>query len=301
MKDLKSISEINQSDKARRKLKQISNNCNLPLDFITTLYNFNWDLDSISKSESYGWVTSKQYTEKEFQKAKEKICNYLQIDIDFKLKKEEVIENLIFTYSKIDKLYIENKFLIGGETNNKTYVSEYATFHYLNNLTKDNLFNLDSKEILDTTEIFNHLFFKVFRCGSIERYNLFYVFTDMFFKLPYDKNIKRPKNEWIKPLIEIIQKNKSYRLNDLIKCCKPFVKGDKYFKQTILEALSYSGKLKVNNIKVENIFIPNHRNELANHFYSNEWSYPLRMWNENNDTQQVPPTNATNKRNKVKE
>ena len=66
----------------------------------------------------------------------------------------------------------------------------------------------------------------------------------------------------------------------MIAICQNSVKGDKYFKQEILQALSYSGKIKVNDINISDIFIPDFIDELSKHFYSNEWTYPLRMWNE---------------------
>ncbi|MBS9767222.1 MAG: hypothetical protein KGV44_06755 [Flavobacteriaceae bacterium] len=281
MSKLKPFSEINQTDTAKRKLKNIAKNNNLPLEFVTTLYNFNWDLDPVRPTESYGWVSSEQYTEEQFKQAKKIICKYLDIDLDFKLSKEEIIKKLIKTYNDIDERNILNRFLIGGENKNNTYVSEYATFHYLKNLTENNLLSLGSEETYDTTDIFHYIFLKIFRGGCIERYNLFYVFTDLFFKLPFVKKEEKYKNEWHSDLIKTIEKYKPNTLTDLIKSCKGLIKGDKYFKQMILEALSYSGELKVKDIHVENIFIPNFRNELASNFYSNEWSYPLRMWNEN--------------------
>ncbi len=281
MDKLKLFSEINQTDTAKRKLKNIAKNNNLPLEFVTTLYNFNWDLDPVRPTESYGWVSSEQYTEEQFKQAKKIICKYLDIDLNFKLSKEEVIKKLIKTYNDIDERNILNQFLIGGENKNKAYVSEYATFYYLKNLTENNLFSLDSEETYDTTDIFHYIFLKIFRGGCIERYNLFYVFTDLFIKLPFVKKEEKYKNEWHSNLIKTIEEYKPNTLTDLIKSCKGLIKGDKYFKQMILEALSYSGGLKVKDIDVENIFIPNFRNELASNFYSNEWSYPLRMWNEN--------------------
>ncbi len=281
MNKLKLFSEINQTDTAKRKLKNIAKNNNLPLEFVTTLYNFKWDLDPIWRTESYGWVSSKQYTEEQFKQAKKVICKYLDIDLNFKLTKEEIIKKLINTYNDIDERNILNRFLIGVENKNNVYVSEYATFHYLKNLTENNLLSLDSEETYDTTDVFHYVFLKIFRGGRIERYNLFYVFTDLFFKLPFIEKEEKYNNQWYRDLMKTIEENKPNKLTDLIKSCKGFIRGDKHFKQMVLESLSYSGELKVKGINVENIFIPNFRNELASNFYSNEWTYPLRMWNEN--------------------
>ncbi|MEM9982588.1 MAG: hypothetical protein AAF734_08835, partial [Bacteroidota bacterium] len=75
---------------------------------------------------------------------------------------------------------------------------------------------------------------------------------------------------------------KPQTLSDLLNTCKGILKGDKFFKQRALQALSYAGKLKVNDIDVAKIYLPESRDTLARHFYSNEWTYPLRMWHEGN-------------------
>ncbi len=281
MSDLKSFSQINHTDTAKRKLKNIAKNNNLPLEFVATLYNFKWDLDPVWKSESYGWVSCEQYTKVQFSQAKEVICNYLGIDVDFTLSKKQVAKMLVKLYYNIDEKTLLNRFLIGTQNKNNAYMSEYATYHYLKNLTENKLLSSDSEELYDTTDIFHYLFLKIFRGGSIQRHELFYAFTDLFFKLPFVKKEQNCNFKHHIELIKTIEKNKPNNLSDLIKLCKGFIKGDKYFKQMVLESLSYSGALKVNDINVSNIFIPDFKDELVSHFYSNEWSYPLRMWNEN--------------------
>jgi hypothetical protein len=48
----------------------------------------------------------------------------------------------------------------------------------------------------------------------------------------------------------------------------------------VLEALSYSGILKVPNCNINNVFLPDYRDTKSKHYYSNEWAYPLMYWNE---------------------
>lgn len=292
---MKKLNEINQSDSAKRKLKNISKNNNLPLDFVTTLYNFNWDLDPVRPTESIGWVHPEQYTQSQFEQGAEIVCNHLGIDKNkIEISKKQVIHNLINVLKTIDKNELLENFLIAGETGNKCYLSEFSTVHYLNNYSEEKLFKLGKTDkLLDTKndvidydekytmeDFISFLFVKVFRAGSIERGSLFYCYTDLCFDLPYIKQLKS-ENNWINTLVTNIEKQDNSKLSDLIKNCKSIVKGNKYFKQSVLEALSYSGDLKVKGIDVSKIFIPFYKDELASHFYSNEWKYPLRMWNEN--------------------
>jgi hypothetical protein len=47
-----------------------------------------------------------------------------------------------------------------------------------------------------------------------------------------------------------------------------------------LEALAYSGRIKVPGYDISKEFIPDYRNKLSKHHYANEWTYPLRFWNK---------------------
>jgi len=65
---------------------------------------------------------------------------------------------------------------------------------------------------------------------------------------------------------------------------KGLVGGDKFFKQEVLQSLAYAGILAVDGFPVNERFIPELRNKLSPHFYSNEWSFPLRFWSTNGGT-----------------
>jgi len=49
----------------------------------------------------------------------------------------------------------------------------------------------------------------------------------------------------------------------------------------VLQALSYADVLQVEGLPVTEMFIAERRDELAPHFYSNEWTFPLRFWSTN--------------------
>ncbi len=277
----KPFKDINQSDTAKRKLSNIAKNNRLPLAFVTILYNYNWDLDTDGR-ESIGWVASDQYTEKDLLEGRARILAFLGKKEAPHLKKEHIVEEFIATYKEVEQQALETKLLIAGETKNNAYLSEYATFHYLTHLSAEKLIPLAPKGAYKPNDLIKYLFLKVFRGGGIERANLFYCYTDLCIRLPYEQKEIPIKNNWIATLLQKISVEKPQTLSDLLNSCKGILRGDKFFKQRVLQALSYAGKLKVNDIDVAKIYLPEFRDTLASHFYSNEWTYPLRMWNERN-------------------
>ncbi|MDR1625992.1 MAG: hypothetical protein LBT33_05570 [Spirochaetia bacterium] len=267
------LTEINQTEKAKKKIANIAKKNNLDYEFVYSIITPYWNYDG---PEGH-WV--KNLTEdNENTKRLEKIYGMLNLNkSNESLDKDRVAEILYNRLKKLDKNILENNFLAGAKNGSYCYVSEYASYHYLTNATSDKLKTLDwTKGTLNNETIVENIFLKIFRGGSIERYNLGYLYSDLIVKLPYAA-AQNNAEDWTKEFIRNARKNKT-TLTDLLKmldCCK----GDKYFKRTVLEALSYSGKLKVDGHEVENKFIPDYRNELSKHFYSNEWTYPLRFWN----------------------
>ena len=69
-------------------------------------------------------------------------------------------------------------------------------------------------------------------------------------------------------------------LSDLIKLIAPYCKGNKYFRQDVLTALSFSGLLHIPGHDVQNLYLPDCQERYSKHFMSNEWAYPMRFWNE---------------------
>lgn len=254
------------------KIANIAKRNNLDYEFVYSIITFHWNYDGIEGD----WVNNLTVDD-EYNKRLEIIYKILNLSNEV-LDKHYVIEKIYNITKELNENILESNFLVGSQNGNYCYVSEYASYYYLKNATMDKLETLDWVDgKLNNETIVKYIFRKLFRGGSIERHNLGYLYSDLIVRLPYIET-KNDTNDWTKEFIQNVYKNKT-TLTDLIKMLQ-FCKGDKYFKQTILEALSYSGKLKVNGHETENKFIPEYRNELSEHFYSNEWTYPLRFWNK---------------------
>lgn len=280
---MKKFKEINQSETAKRKIKSLAKNSNLDVELVKLLANYCWDFDPIGK-EATGWVKNEQI---DLDKLNEDL-ETLRKQIDFPdisaLTQDDFIKEILHHYQQKNPNTLREKFLIGGVGKNYAYLSEYATYHYINNLSEEKLRLLDCKKTYSFRDFLKNLFLKLFRGGAIDRYDLFYVYCDMCIELPYLKKETKAPNNWIVDLLnKIANLDKSATLNDLLKCCQNTIKGDKYFKKEVLQALSYSGDLKIKGIDVATIFIPEFRDVLSPHFYTNEWTYPLRFWNKNKD------------------
>lgn len=274
---MKNILQINSSEKTKKKIQTIAKNNQLDFDFVNAVFSFKWDFDGFEPT----WVknTELEKDENYYQQMAfvlEKLGNP-----KINLSKTEIVNSIFEQLKSIDKVTLDNEFIFGAFTKNYALVSQYASFHYLKNATLEKLETLDwDKENLTENEIIDNVFYKIFRGGSIERYKLKYLYADLSVKLPY-QDFKAKSANWVSDFIENIEKKKDQlSLKDLQNELKTYCKGDKFFLQTVLEALSYSGILKVENLPTEDIFIPDNRNELSNHHYSNEWTYPLRFWSK---------------------
>ncbi len=278
---MKSFQDINQSETAKRKLKALAKSSNLDIEFVTLLANYSWDYDPIGK-ESIGWVQTEQIDEKQLLIDTELIFGHLKIHDDLNFLHDYLMEHILSSHKSINAEELKKKLLIAGLSKNYCYLSEYATYYYLNNLNAERLKLLDSKQSYNNLDFIKTLFKKVFRGGAIERYNLLYCYCDLCIDLPYLDTEQPNTTNWMETLTSKINElNSSATIKDLIRCCQGIIKGDKYFKQEVLQSLAYSGDIKVNKIDVSKIFIPEFRDVLSNHFYTNEWTYPIRFWNEN--------------------
>ena len=268
------INEINQSEKAKKKIGNIARNNNLEYELVYKIISFYWNYDEWGR-EALGWVDIKNIkTDDEYNEIYETIYKILGLT-DEMFDKDYVVQKIYNKIRKTDEKILENNFLEGSQNKNYCYISEYASFYYLTNATVEKLKTLDwSKDKLQKESIVDNIFRKIFRGGSVDRYNLEYLYSDLIINLPYKKTAINVK-DWTK---EFVQNIEGKTVTDLIKGLRQYCKGDKYFYQTILEALSYSGKLKVKEHDVKDKFIPDYRNELSEHYYANEWTYPLRFW-----------------------
>ena len=269
------VTDINTTDKSKKKIQSIAKLNNLDFDLVYSIFCFHWNYDGIEGD----WVTN---LEKDivYQQRYEFIKEKLNLSNE-NLNKTQVINEIENKLTTLNKTTLTENFIFGATQKNYCLVSEYASFYYLANATKDRLNTLEWKSAYLTLEsIVKQLFLKSFRGGSVDRYNLEYLYADLTINLPYQNQVVK-NEDWTKDFIKKVDDNREkLKLSDLRNIVKEFCKGDKYFLQTILEALSYSDTLRVENHSITDIFVPDFRNKLSSHFYANEWTYPLRFWNE---------------------
>ena len=269
------ITEINTTDKAKRKIQNIAKNNNLDFDLVYYIFCFHWNYDGPEGT----WVTEVDKNE-DYQNRYKYIFDNLML-AERNYNKNQVVNEIYDLLKKVDEIQLNENFITGAKQSNYCLISEYSSFHYLTNATNEKLSTLEWKSTeLTKQNIVKQLFFKIFRGGAVDRYNLEYLYADLVINLPYQNQIIK-NEDWVENFIRRINDNREKtNLTGLITILKEFCKGDKYYLQTVLEALSYSDKLKVENHSVDKIFLPDFRNKLSSHFYSNEWTYPLRFWNK---------------------
>jgi hypothetical protein len=271
------ILEVNSTEKAKNKIKKIAQNNNLDYEFVYSILSFCWNYDKNKMGLDIGWVKNLDM-DNEYSKRLNIVCDKINLKENL-LNKDETIEKLYNNLSKVNTEKLKNDFLYGSQHGNKCYISEYSSFYYLNNATKEKLGTLywnDNKPTIES--LMKSIFLKLHNGGMDARNGLQYLCVDLTIKLPYLEN-ETVANDWTNDFIKNIVIEK-YTLSDLIKQLKQYCKGDKYFYQIILQAISFSGILKVAKIDVSKLFLPDYRNIKSKHFYSNEWSYPLRFCNE---------------------
>jgi hypothetical protein len=218
------VLEINQTEKAKGKLIKIAQNNNLDYGFTYFLSSFYWNYDGIEAD----WVKNLE-KDNEYIRRQEIIYNELGLN-GKRLNKNTVVEMLYKNRLGIDVKKLENNFLHGSVNGNYCFVSEYASYYYLNNATREKLKTLEWKEGYYTDEnIMKNIFYKIFRGGSVDRYNLEYLYADLVIKLKYNNSKDHIARDWINDFIKGINVNK---LTDLIKLLKEYCKGDKYYLQT---------------------------------------------------------------------
>lgn len=276
----KPFEQRNQSDTALRKLKSLAKSSGVDLKLVTTLANFTWDYDL-----DIGWVDNRRLPSTVNEQLNS-VADSLGIASDIQLTRSNAEKQLLDALGHVSPRLLWSNFLAAGESQNFGHVSEFASFHYLRGLTVSRIKSLDWEDgTLGLLEIARNLFLKFFRGGSIERYNLAYLWSDLTIPIPYIQPRNRTSNEWIRKLLDRIEAlPRGSGLNDLLGCCKGLVAGSKWFKQEVLQSLTYADVIRINQLPVASMFIPERRDEECPHFYSNEWSFPLRFWSANGGT-----------------
>jgi hypothetical protein len=281
----KSFEQRNQTETARRKLQSLAKATGVNSELVSALANFTWDYDPKPGNESFGWVTNDTLSALA-KKQLRWIAETVGLDPDFELEHEQAAQDLIKAHAEqaTDTLWLNFHAAAGGK--NYGRVSEFASHHYLRGLNKSRVKSLAwNTSRLGMVEIARHLFLKLFRGGKIERYDLGYLWCDLTIPLGYANQQQPSAANWLDQLLSSIAAlPASSGLGDLLGCCKSLVGGDKFFKQEVLQSLAYADVLRVTGLPVAEMFIAEHRDDLSPHFYSNEWSFPLRFWSVNGGT-----------------
>jgi hypothetical protein len=269
------ILEVNATEKVKSAIKKVAKNNDLDYEIVYFIFSFSWNKDNGYRGRIKAGDLE---IDDEYTRRKKIVCDKLNLQ-DSVLDKNYLIEKVYDSLSKTDTKTLWRNFLYGSVNGHNGYVSEYATYYYLTNATKENLETLYwcGKNLTVEREL-SSIYLKLFNGGIGAHNSLEYSYTDLTVQLPYTTKTFDTE-DWTENFIKDIIGEK-LTLTGLIKTLRQYCKGDKYFLQSILEALSYSGVLKVPEIDVKNIFLPDYRETKSKHFYSNEWAYPLRLWNE---------------------
>lgn len=278
----KSFDQRNQTDSARRKLKSLAKASGIDLELVSALANFTWDYDPGFGNEASGWVSNNALT-RAAEKQLRGIAETLKLPPDFTLEYDRAASDLIRAYTDQSTDDIWADFCWAAVDKNYGHVSEFASHYYLRGLNRSRIKSLawNGKRV-GLVEIARELFVKLFRGGTMERNDLAYLWCDLVVPLEYEVQKASTAISWVEPLLDSIESlPPKSRLEDLLACCKGLVGGDKFFKQEVLQSLAYADVLRVTGLPVSEMFIADRRDELSPHFYSNEWSFPLRFWSSN--------------------
>lgn len=281
----KSFDQRNQTDSARRKLKSLAKTSGVAIEIVSALANFTWDYDPGFGNEAIGWVSDAKLT-RAAQTQLHWIAESLRLPPDFTLEFDRAVDDLIRAHAEQSIDGIWASFGVAAVNKNYGRISEFASHYYLRGVNTSRIKSLAWKaKRVSMVEIARNLFLKLFRGGTMERADLDYLWCDLVIPLEYGGETAPTAIPWIEPLlvsIESLPPNSG--LGDLLNCCKGLIGGDKYFKQEVLQSLAYADVLRVTGLPVSEMFIADRREELSPHFYSNEWSFPLRFWSCNGGT-----------------
>lgn len=271
---------INSSPRADRAINKLARNNGVDPALVRILAKLSWDFDPLSKRESRGWVRCDDELLEEAAADLERLGAAIGLPGDRRVEQREAIERTLAALNSIDPVECWRRFLAGAVNHDAAAVSEAATFHYLRNATATRLAASSWERDLDRIAVAKNLFLKLFRAGSVDRDRLAYAYTDLCIVGLYQR-VAPSASDWLPTLARRIDAlGSGSSLGDLLGCTKGLLGGDKYFRQTVLESLSFAGVLRIDALVDDDTFLPEHSNRLAKHFYSNEWRFPLRFWSE---------------------
>jgi len=277
---MKSYAEINSSDFAVKKLRALSKGSGLDVDLVRALANFTWDYDrDVWPKESNGWVEADP-TDRGRDEGAAVVAAGLGLDPTWSVAGADLVSLVLAAHSAVNETELWCEFC--GAVSSKSYwgLSRFATYWWLHGATPELLAGLVASEAgYAIPDLARLLFLKLFRGGSLERSNLLYAWADLT-GLGQPESGKAKASQVVHELAAAVGDEPRASLKDLLAACKGVIGGDKLFKQEVLQALSYSGILRVDGHPVSGTWLPDAQNTLSSHFYSNEWTYPLRFFGE---------------------
>ncbi len=265
----------NRSPSAKRKIAGWAKRTGLPTQLVHVIVSLSRDYDA-----SVSWVADKcmpQIADDDLYQ----LCRYANFAPLERLDKAQAVRGVETKLASLEPKRLFADFCVGVRTKNTLLVSPFSTYCYLRNASERRLQSLPWNGPLDLHRYAKHLFLKLFRAGCMEKCQLGYAYTDFRSYSSHGSADNALDWTWLSQLLSAVDTAPAPRsLSELRKACKGIVPGDAIFKTLVLEALSYAGILSVDHFDYANGFLADERATLSNHYYSNEWQYPLRVWSE---------------------
>ena len=267
-----SITQINQSTSAKRTISNMAKAMRLDAEWLHTLLSLHWNYDKEGR-EAMGWVELK--TDDALQAAYEKVLSVFRLPKP-SIPPNEAAEAVLHTLSHTNETALLQRFAAAAKRGDFAVVQEFRTYHFHRNATAERLLKIWDRS-LTAEYIASKLFYKVFSA-----YHAVDPYVCLVLPMPYAQIDFEPTG-WVDEFIGKVHNTEPAEkstLSDLVKLIAPYCKGNKYFRQNVLTALSFAGLLQIPGHDVQNLYLPDCQERYSKHFMSNEWAYPIRFWNE---------------------
>jgi len=278
---MKAYSQINSSAFAATKLQALSRSSGLNVDFVRAVANFTWDYDrDRPRKESNGWVELDP-DDRTTEDGIALIATTLGLERNWSVSASGLIPQLLQAHMAIDPTAVWREFECAIASKSYWKLSRFATFSWLRGASAERLAALQDRHAeYRLSDLATALFLKLFRGGCLERSRLLYAWADLTGIGHAAPPADMPSGNVAEALAASFTETPPATLSELLATCKGAIGGDKLFRQEALQALSYANLLQVNEHPITDIWLPGAQRKLSRHFYSNEWTYPLRFWGE---------------------
>ena len=272
------LSQINQSTGAKRTIANMAKKMRLDPAWLHTLLSLHWNYDKVGR-EAMGWVTPA--ADADFASAIARINHAVNIKHSASphgqpeppIAPDAAAQAVLHALAHTDEAELQQRFAAAVQRGDTSIVQEYARYHFYRYATAERLL-ARWPQPLTPEAIAKQLFFKVFSA-----YHDCHPYVCLVLPLPYTQTSYTP-SRWLDDFLAAVQHTPPPTLSDLLAALATYCTGNKEFRQEVLQALSYAGLLQVNGHPVREQYLPDCQNQYSTHFMSNEWSYPLRFWND---------------------